>query len=1125
MADDVEKWLEQLGLGQYLDLFAQNDIEWAHLPELDHENLTAIGILSLGHRLSIIKAAAEQPMDTADSGSVVEVVSTPNLPVLDRNQAERRQLTIMFCDLVGSTSLSTKLDPEDLRELMVAYQEATAAEITRYGGHVAKFMGDGVLAYFGWPRADENDAERAVSAGLELTEIIGRQKTPDGTPLACKVGIATGLVVVGDLIGDGAAQEQAVVGETPNLAARLEALAKAGQVIVSSSTRRLLGGLFYLTDLGVHDLKGFERPVKAWQAIGTRSLESRYDARSGDTMPIIGRDNECDLMQDLWTKAKAGEGHVVLVSGEAGVGKSRLTAELRSSASNEPHTTVRYQCSPFHDDSPLHPIVRQIESAADLQAVDSDKIKLEKLEQLLLASSDGVETETPLIASLLSISIIDSTYHRQAMSPQMRKDLTLQALVKQLINLSGQRPVLLLFEDLHWIDPTSLELLERIVEIVSTMPVLLVVTFRPEFRAPWVGQAHVVSITLNRLNSKAGANLIKQITANRSLPKSVEKQILDKTDGVPLFVEELTKTILESDLLVIEDDVYTLAHELPDLAIPETLQDSLMARLDRLDTVKEVAQIGAILGREFSFELIAAISDLDDPQLTVALDQLVDAELIYIRGRPPDAIYVFKHALVQDTAYSSLLKSRRQKLHASVVHTLENDFPQTAEPELIAHHAAVAGQIEKAIAYWYEAAERANIGSANAEGEGHINKALAILDKLPAESRIEVQVKLLIMLGRILGAKNGFGHPDVAQVFSEARKLGETTDDAALVFPAILGLTVYSSVRAELSSGITLCERLIDLATERNDEVWTVQAHYGAGIIYSWRGALKQARHHLELACDHYNVDQHEDHLALYSQDVGPICHCRNAMLLWYLGYPDQALSCMENALNLTEKLGHPLTRNYVLTWAGFLRIHRREIKEALYWNQQALDYANEQKFTYWIAMATAQHGWLMNEQGQVEQGIATIKQGMEQLKRQGSEASQSYSLALLGEALGRKGDVANGIALIEQGLVNIDESKEEWCKAELLRQRGDLALLANPEQPADIELWYGKAIDMAQQESAKSWELRATTSLASLWANRGRQEEAEKLLKPVVAWFKEGHDTPDFKDAETLLRNLQRVT
>ena len=1114
----VTQWLATLGLSEYAQLFDDNAINWGVLPQLNHELLKEIGVKAVGHRLLLLEAIGkiEPNLENQSNTGQIAIQSRPT------GDAERRQLTVMFCDLIGSTSMSTKLDPEDLREVIVAYQNAAAAKITEFGGHVAKFMGDGVLAYFGWPLAHENDAERAVRAGLDLVKVVSCQKAPNQIPLACRVGIATGQVVVGDIIGDGAAQEEAVVGETPNLAARLEGIAESGQVVVSASTRQLLGELFHVSELGNHKLKGFDQPVPVWCALGVRRLESRFEGRSGDTTPIIGRNRETGFLQDLWARNNAGEGHVVLLSGEAGIGKSRLCAELRTIASPDHHAGFNYQCSPFHQDSPLYPVIQHLERTANLQTEDTDETKLDKLERLIEPITKTSMKSAFLLAQLLSISTGDR-YPAYEMSPQMRKDLILQAVIDQIIVSSGPQPVLMIFEDLHWIDPTSLELIDKLVEIASTFPILLILTFRPEFKPPWVGQDRVESIVLNRLNTGAGASLIKRITGDRPLPKTLEEQILVKTDGVPLFVEELTKTIVESGLLEIKNGVYHLVRELPNLKIPETLQDSLMARLDKLGPVKEVAQTGAVVGREFSYELIAAISDFDTQELTNALGQLADAELIYARGHPPVAIYLFKHALVQDAAYNSLLHSRRQQLHKRVVRAFEEDFLQYVEhePELVAYHAEKAGLTEKAIGYLHRAAVRINIGTANAEAEGHIRKALLLLDALPDDIRPQTKAKLMVLLGRILTAKWGYGHAEVKLVYSEVEELLEKTEDSTLLFPVLLSLTVYSVVRADLAIASTLCKRLIDLAAAKRDPILTVEAHYAAGVTLSWQGEFSQARYHFELACDQYRIEQHDQHLALYGQDGGPVCYCRHAMVLWYLGYTDQARFWIEKALSLTDQLGHPLSRNNILNWATWLYSHLRDYNEAKSWNQKTLNYAEEHVFPFWAAMAVMQRGWLEANQGQVEQGIESMNRGIERCKQLGIEMSQAYNLALLGEVLGKNGNLAEGILMIERGLQKTANSKSNWCLPELLRIRGDLAVVASPDQPGNAESWYQKAIHEARRASAKSWELRATTSLARIWLEQGQHQRARNLLKPVVDWFEEGHDTPDFKDAESLLHRV----
>jgi class 3 adenylate cyclase len=622
--------------------------------------------------------------------------------VLARAPAERRQLTVMFCDLVNSTVLSARLDPEDMGDVLRVYHDGCAKIVARFEGFVAKYMGDGVLVYFGYPHAHEDDAERAVRAGLALVEAIGATMLPlpGELKLQLRVGIATGLVVVGDLIGSGAAQEEAVVGETPNLAARLQGLAAPDAVVIGADTRRLTGGLFEYRDLGAATLKGFADPVQAWQVVGPSAIESRFEAlhATSTTTPLIGRDEELDLLMRRWQQAKGGDGRVVLLSGEPGIGKSRVTEAIEERLSGEPHIRLRFFCSPYHGDTALHPVVNQLEHAAGFERDDNAERRLGKLEAILAPSKDTKQA-TALLADLLSIG--GDRYPPPNLDPQRRKEGTLEALFAQLAGLAAHRPVLMVFEDVHWIDPISLELLELTVERVASLRVLLIMTFRPEFQSPWTGDAHVTTLALNRLGRQHGAELVKCLTGNKHLPSAILDQITAHADGVPLFVEELTKAVLESGLLRDAGDRYVSTGPVPPLAIPTTLHASLMARLDRLAPIREVAQIGAAIGREFSYELLAALVPLPESTLQEAVERLVRSELVFCRGRPPNATYTFKHALIRDAAYATLLRSRRQELHARIAQVLEDRFPDTVElhPEILAHHWSQAGLVEKAAFY------------------------------------------------------------------------------------------------------------------------------------------------------------------------------------------------------------------------------------------------------------------------------------------------------------------------------------------------------------------------------------------------------------------------------------------
>lgn len=641
---------------------------------------------------------------TASNCDPAATSAVPTSPiVLARASAERRQLTVMFCDLVNSTVLSARLDPEDMGDVLRVYHDGCAKIVARFEGFVAKYMGDGVLVYFGYPHAHEDDAERAVRAGLALVEAIGATvlPLPGELKLQLRVGIATGLVVVGDLIGSGAAQEEAVVGETPNLAARLQGLAAPNAVVIGADTRRLTGGLFEYRDLGAATLKGFADPVQAWQVVGPSAIESRFEAlhATSTTTPLIGRDEELDLLMRRWQHAKRGDGRVVLLSGEPGIGKSRVTEAIEERLSGEPHIRLRFFCSPHHADTALHPIASQLEHAAGFERDDNVERRLGKLEAILAPSTKDTKQATALLADLLSIG--GDRYPPPNLNPQRRKEETLEALFAQAAGLAAHRPVLMVFEDVHWIDPISLELLELMVERVSSLRVLLIMTFRPEFQSPWTGDAHVTTLALNRLGRQHGAELVKCLTGNKHLPSAILDQITAHADGVPLFVEELTKAVLESGLLRDAGDQYVLTGPVPPLAIPTTLHASLMARLDRLAPIREVSQIGAAIGREFSYELLAALVPLPESTLQEAVERLVRSELVFCRGRPPNATYTFKHALIRDAAYATLLRSRRQELHARIAQVLEDQFPDTVElhPEILAHHWSQAGLVEKAAFY------------------------------------------------------------------------------------------------------------------------------------------------------------------------------------------------------------------------------------------------------------------------------------------------------------------------------------------------------------------------------------------------------------------------------------------
>ncbi|HET6161573.1 MAG TPA: AAA family ATPase [Dongiaceae bacterium] len=718
---DIVAWLRGLGLEQYEQAFRDNAITDEILPKLTADDLKDVGVTVVGHRRKMLEAIAalhggDQAVPLSATGIYAAPTPDPQ-SAPSPMQAERRHLTVMFVDLVGSTALAHRLDPEEMGKVLRAYQDAVAGVVTRFEGHVAKFMGDGVLAYFGWPKAHEDESERAVRAGLAITKAVAGLAVPAGTALVTRIGIATGLVVVGDLVGKGAAQEEAVVGETPNLAARLQQLAQPGAVVISEQTRRLIGGLFEVQEVAAHTLRGFPELLQAYRVIGEGQAEGRFEALHGaDLAPLVGRTQELALLLERWERAKGGEGQAVLLTGEPGIGKSRLLRALREHLANELYLPLSHYCSPFHQTSALRPVIDLLERAAQFARDDAPQQKLDKLEALLAQGTKDVTEASPLIAALLSIPA-DDRYPPLGISPQRQKERTLEVLLDQLAGLGRKDPVLALYEDVHWADPTTLELLDLVVDRVRTLPILAVITFRPEFTLRWIDHAHVTLLSLSRLGRRQGEAMVEHLTGGKALPLEVLEQIVDRTDGVPLFVEELTKAVLELGLLKEEAGSYALAGPLPLLAIPSTLQDSLMARLDRLAPVREVAQIGSVIGREFSHELVAAVTELPDAELNDTLAQLVTTGLVFRRGAPTQTSYIFKHALVQDAAYNSLLISRRQQLHARIAQVLEERFLTTAvaEPEVLAHHFSQAGLVEKAVEYYEQAGRRAIARSAVSE--------------------------------------------------------------------------------------------------------------------------------------------------------------------------------------------------------------------------------------------------------------------------------------------------------------------------------------------------------------------------------------------------------------------------
>ncbi len=1060
-------------------------------------------------------------MDTSPADNASDVEQQPR----SQPAGERRQLTVMFVDLAESTTLSRRLDPEEMQEVLRAYQDAVAAQVLGFEGHVAKFMGDGILVYFGWPKAHEDEAERAVRAGLATIAAVSALRTPAGEALAARIGIATGLVVVGDLIGRGSAREEAAVGETLNLAARLQDLAEPGSVTIAEGTRRLLGGLFDLEEIQATLLKGFPEPLRAFRVRAEVSSESRFEARyAADVRPLVGREQELALLLDRWRLAAGGEGQVVLLAGEPGIGKSRIVLALRERLRAEPHTRLSYSCSPYHASSTLWPVIQQLERASGFAREETVAEKLTKLEALLARGVPDPAGPTALLAGLLGLPLEDR-YPPLELTPPQRKVRTFQALLSQLEGLAQRQPILMILEDAHWLDPTTKELFDLVVDRIQRRAVLLVVTFRPEFVPSWTAFPHVTLFTLNRLPRSQAATLINQITGGRALPKEVEETILARTEGVPLFVEELTKTILEFGVVRATAEGFELAALSPSLAIPATLQDSLMARLDRLAPTKEVAQVAACIGREFGHELLAAVAGLAGPQLEESLEQLNRAELVFRHGTPPEATYSFKHVLVRDAAYESLLKSRRQQLHARIAEAIEGRFSALAEaqPEILAHHLTEGGLSVPAITWWRRAGEQAFRRSAMPEAERHFSRALDLLRTLPpAEDRSEAELALLTQLGPVLIHTKGWARPEVHDVYSRALEIARGLDQPLALVPPLAGLWVTYNFTARYDAAREVVDEMFRAAERSSDDSVLVQAHHTA-LGTMWVGDFLGCRQHALDLLAIYDEERHRQHRFLYLGHDPAVCgNACGALAHWMLGDIESGAAAIAEAETLGRRLKHVPSLAHALWLKAKYATVARDPETALAAAEEVLALAREFRLAVAEASALSHKGWALVHLGEVEEGNQLLEAGLAMWRSQRSSMLLPHRLCILAEGRLAAGRREEALAIIDEALGQIERTNEQFLASKARLVQSEALLLGGQDERERGQHALGEALELARKQSARSMELRISTRFARLWAEQGDRRRAHDFLAPISGSFASHLDGTDLKEARQLLQVLQ---
>ena len=1118
---DLAEWLGRHGLDQYAKTFAENNIDYSVLPDLTEDDLEKLGV-SLGHRKKLLRAIdAVRPARQARGTTEVSRIGTEAISPVQHRDAEFRQITVMFCDLVGSTQLAEKLDPEELHKLIDAYRVECSTAIRRYGGEVARYFGDGVMAFFGWPHAHEDDAVRAIHAALEI--VFGVTKIAGPVTLSCRVGVCSGPVIVGEIGNSATSWSMDAVGETPNMAARLQTLAATNTVLISESTRRLVSAAFDLQDLGLQELKGVTEPLHVYLVLAAKNIASRFEAaHAGFLTPLVGRSTELSLLLDRWQKVKEGDGQVIILSGTAGVGKSRLLHELKSHVQQEPHVLLHHQCSPYHNQSAFFPVIEQIEHAAQLTAREADADKIAKLKAYLPRLTESPIDPVLLIAELLSIPA-ENSRELSALTPQQIKNRTTSTLVDMLLAFSIQGPTLCVFEDAHWLDPSTLELLELIISRIDHARVLLIVSCRPEFRPTWITRANTTIHSLTRLSQTEVKTMIRDLLRGGSMPQPLLDQIIEKADGVPLFIEELTSSTLRTPLRTRGNFEHTAQPEL--LRVPETLSDALMERLDRVAPSRKLAQIAAVIGREFSHDLLSAASQIDEDDMQSALSLLEQADIIYRVGISPFVRFAFKHVLLRDAIYNSLLRSKRQQVHADIAAILERDFPELAEnqPEVLAFHYQEAGNHQLAIRCWFKSGQRALAHSANVEAIANLRKTLRLLNALPeTPERIKQEIDIQLALGIPLIAVQGYASAETREAFSRARTLCLKLGNIPEYFQALFGLWGHSWMSGKNDDALRMAEEFLSRSQALSDPVLPIVAHRVMGSTLLTVGAFQSSANHFEETIklspskgkqplyNLYMVEPQVASLLLLSWDM------------WFLGYPDQSLSRVSEALALAQELSHPYTIAFAHYMISVVHLLRGDAARALESAEKSFEVSQEQRFSLYAILSRISRGRAVGDLGRLEEARAEITLGIDEARRNGVGFMLPMMDSWLADLHAKAGENESAASIVEGVLANIGDVTGRSWEAELHRQRAQILLALDPSKVREAESHLKKSIEVARDQSAKSLELRAATSLAELWQTQARPDEARALLEPIYRWFDEGAETADLRRARDAQSALQ---